>query len=250
MFGRTSLCAQRSDRKPVSYGLFVTRAPRPVPGPGGPAVQSQTCELWTFRDALFVFIWLFVCLCCVLFCVCCVVSVLVGLLFVFLCFCSVLFLSCACSAAGPLGRPQPHSSEPLAYIILYSILHYNILFYSTLCTTHTIQHVHNSRVCFRTAVRSGTRDQTQNTKHTNNANNITKRKTQHKQKQTKQTRHNKHNNSKTTKTKKRVRHKNSMTHKSFVAIVSYGLLVTHTCFCCWGVFVFVVFGLVCDTKDL
>ncbi len=120
-------------------------------------VLRSTCELFTFRVALcfrFVVVccvWCGLCyeglvsyvlsvthvFCCVCVCVCCVFCVwcvlfvfwfFVVCLFVvlFLFLCSVLFLSCACSAAGPLGRPQPHSSAPLAYTILY-MLYYTIL---------------------------------------------------------------------------------------------------------------------------
>ena len=57
-------------------------------------------------------------------------------------------------------------------IPFYTILYYNILYYSTLCATHSIQTVRHSRVCFRTAVSTGTRDQTQNTnQYRRNSNN-------------------------------------------------------------------------------
>ena len=93
----------------------------------------------------------FVCLCCV-FVFCFVFVFCIVTLFLFCVY--VLLLPCDCSAAGPLGRPQQHSSAPLAYTIVY-ILHY---------TTHSIQTVNISRFCFRTAVSTRTRDRTQKTK--------------------------------------------------------------------------------------
>ncbi len=109
-----------------------------------PAAQrsSQTCDLWTFRDAVFVFIWLFVCLWCVLFCVLwcfCVfwfLFVFVGLFFVFVQF-------CFCHVPAPrLVRLGDHNRAPLADVILY-VLCYTILFHSTLYFTiicYTILH--------------------------------------------------------------------------------------------------------------
>ena len=100
---------------------------------------------------------------CRLFCGLCFVYLRCVFVFCLFCFCVVtlflfcvyvLLLPCDCSAAGPLGRPQQHSSAPLAYTIVY-ILHY---------TTHSIQTVNISRFCFRTAVSTGTRDRTQKTK--------------------------------------------------------------------------------------